>query len=174
MSYYDDNNQIIKATINKLYNECRNSDYIILTSEILNYFINGMNYVFNENYEIVIETIKNKLRRLLRLEFLIDVIPNINNLQPNQQLEDVKLLVDEEEIEKIPKIIYKDLESEIKQKNTSCIICNEDYQNEDMIRKLKCCHIYHMECIDKWLKEYSYKCPFCRSEAAPHKPMINP
>ena len=173
MSYYDENNELIRSTINKVYNECLSYNYKVLTSAIINYSINGMNYIFNHNYEKVEEEIKITLKRLLRFELLMDITPIRYNIQQNQTGEDVKLLVDEEEIEKIPKICYNELEKEIKEKNTSCIICNDEYNDEDIIRKLKCVHIYHKDCIDKWLKEYSYKCPCCRTEVAPHKAVIN-
>ena len=35
---------------------------------------------------------------------------------------------------------------------------------DNIIRQLNCNHIYHKECIDKYLLEYSNKCPICRAE----------
>ena len=34
---------------------------------------------------------------------------------------------------------------------------------------IKCNHIFHPECIDKWLCEHSYKCPICREPAGEYK-----
>ena len=40
-----------------------------------------------------------------------------------------------------------------------CSICYEDIINDAVI--LKCSHIYHKECIDKWLIDNT-TCPYCR------------
>ena len=42
-----------------------------------------------------------------------------------------------------------------------CSICLEDYQQNDKISILKCDHIFHNECIKKWLNNNG-TCPFCR------------
>ncbi|MFS7974423.1 putative transcription factor C2H2 family [Helianthus anomalus] len=41
-----------------------------------------------------------------------------------------------------------------------CVICLEEYQEEDMIGTLVCKHIYHDECIKKWLKVKG-RCSIC-------------
>lgn len=47
----------------------------------------------------------------------------------------------------------------------NCVICMEDYEIEDNIRKLGCGHFYHQGCIDQWLKKSSI-CPNCRQPIA--------
>lgn len=44
----------------------------------------------------------------------------------------------------------------------NCMICMEDFQDDDVIRILYCEHYFHKECIDPWLKEKSARCPYCR------------
>ncbi|KAK7313079.1 hypothetical protein VNO77_37460 [Canavalia gladiata] len=46
----------------------------------------------------------------------------------------------------------------------SCVICQDEYNDQDKIGVLKCGHEYHEECLRKWLLEKNI-CPMCRSEA---------
>jgi len=43
----------------------------------------------------------------------------------------------------------------------SCLVCMEDFQEGDELRRLPCFHAFHIGCIDKWLKVNSV-CPICR------------
>ena len=42
-----------------------------------------------------------------------------------------------------------------------CSICLEDFQKDDIIKRLPCKHIMHKECGKKWLK-VNKRCPICR------------
>lgn len=46
----------------------------------------------------------------------------------------------------------------------SCTICFEDFKDSDDVRVLKCRHLYHPECIDRWLIGHSKSCPCCRNK----------
>ena len=50
---------------------------------------------------------------------------------------------------------YKNDESNI------CVICQDDIENNNIIRKIKCNHEFHINCIDTWLCE-NKKCPVCK------------
>ncbi|XP_059654590.1 probable E3 ubiquitin-protein ligase RHY1A [Cornus florida] len=43
----------------------------------------------------------------------------------------------------------------------SCTICLEEFSDEQSIIRMPCSHIYHGECITKWLK-MNHSCPLCR------------
>ena len=45
------------------------------------------------------------------------------------------------------------------EKKENCIICFEDIDSSDMIRKWECCHTFHKSCIHNW----DNKCPMCRN-----------
>lgn len=46
----------------------------------------------------------------------------------------------------------------------SCIICQEEYKNQEKIGTLDCGHGYHADCLKKWLIVKNV-CPICKSEA---------
>ncbi|KAK9041604.1 hypothetical protein V6N11_016696 [Hibiscus sabdariffa] len=52
----------------------------------------------------------------------------------------------------------------IDQEPGSCIICQEDYKNQEKIGTLDCGHEYHAGCLSKWLFVKNV-CPICKSEA---------
>ncbi|KAF9159035.1 hypothetical protein DFQ26_006998 [Actinomortierella ambigua] len=45
-----------------------------------------------------------------------------------------------------------------------CVICLEDYKDEDEIRILPCKHEYHVGCIDNWLTTRKKFCPICKRD----------
>ncbi|GMH05605.1 hypothetical protein Nepgr_007445 [Nepenthes gracilis] len=52
----------------------------------------------------------------------------------------------------------------IDQKNVSCIICQDEYDDNDRIAMLDCGHEYHADCLKKWLYLKNV-CPICKSTA---------
>lgn len=47
-------------------------------------------------------------------------------------------------------------------KETTCSICLVEFEENDEIRKLRCGHVFHCECIDPWLLKGKAVCPVCR------------
>jgi len=43
-----------------------------------------------------------------------------------------------------------------------CSICLTNFSVGDTARELKCKHIFHVECVDEWLKNYNHVCPICK------------
>lgn len=41
----------------------------------------------------------------------------------------------------------------------NCAICTEDFKNGASLRQLPCGHVYHLPCIDPWLKNFAVTCP---------------
>ena len=46
--------------------------------------------------------------------------------------------------------------------DSNCVICLDKFKENGFKRDLKCGHIFHKKCIDKWLKNHSGNCPICR------------
>ena len=65
----------------------------------------------------------------------------------------------------LPTVNYDSIEYPI---NDSCVVCIEDFNNDDNVRKLVCSHIYHSECVDMWIIEKN-TCPICKKTV-----LINP
>ena len=48
----------------------------------------------------------------------------------------------------------------------TCSICCEDFKLNEYKRTLRCNHIFHKKCIDKWFNSFKkVNCPTCRSNA---------
>jgi len=68
-------------------------------------------------------------------------------------------------LDKLVLVSFKNLDTEIKKKFETCLICLDDFKEETIIRKIKCMHLFHKDCIDSWLLKESFKCPLCRDSA---------
>lgn len=42
-----------------------------------------------------------------------------------------------------------------------CAICLGDYEEDEEVKTLPCTHMFHTECVDRWLK-VNRTCPFCK------------
>mmetsp|Transcript_44051 Transcript_44051/g.121934 ORF Transcript_44051/g.121934 Transcript_44051/m.121934 type:complete len:318 (+) Transcript_44051:68-1021(+) len=48
----------------------------------------------------------------------------------------------------------------------ACPICMEDFVPHELVRTLRCFHLFHSSCAEQWLKENG-NCPVCRVAAVP-------
>ena len=49
----------------------------------------------------------------------------------------------------------------------NCSVCLQDLEDGDEIRTLPCMHMFHKECIDRWLTGNGI-CPVCRVPVTPN------
>lgn len=46
----------------------------------------------------------------------------------------------------------------------TCSICLVEFEKEHVVCQLpRCNHVFHTECIEKWLERCQFTCPLCRS-----------
>ncbi|KAG1361931.1 putative RING-H2 finger protein ATL72 [Cocos nucifera] len=72
------------------------------------------------------------------------------------------------QIQAIPVLIYVDLPScsSTRPEAEICPVCLGDYAAGEEVRVLpKCGHMFHKDCIDRWLISRSSSCPICRAPA---------
>ncbi|KAE8725146.1 RING-H2 finger protein ATL70 [Hibiscus syriacus] len=76
--------------------------------------------------------------------------------------------LDEETIKSYPELMYS--EAKLLKKgcaDTCCSVCLADYKGNDSLRLLPGCgHLFHLECVDQWLRLYP-TCPVCRTSPVP-------
>ncbi|KAL3818886.1 hypothetical protein ACJIZ3_004791 [Penstemon smallii] len=58
--------------------------------------------------------------------------------------------------ENIPALKFKGVEP------LECAVCLSLYEDGDEVRKLKCNHTFHKDCLDEWFRNMA-TCPLCRS-----------
>ena len=81
---------------------------------------------------------------------------------PTEEIEDFEELTDVE-VKTLFETVNKESELEVYYgfKREHCTICCDNINYSQIVRKLKCGHIFHHKCIDEWL-ENNTKCPVCR------------
>lgn len=73
--------------------------------------------------------------------------------------------LEKEKIAEIPKVTISAEQVDMK---LQCSVCWEDFQIDEVVRKLTCAHVYHESCIIPWLELHG-TCPICRKSLAPEQ-----
>ncbi|KAJ9141308.1 hypothetical protein P3X46_031856 [Hevea brasiliensis] len=55
----------------------------------------------------------------------------------------------------------------------TCVVCLEELEEDDDLIELPCSHLYHEDCIVKWLLS-SHLCPLCRYQMPTEQPRLCP
>lgn len=53
-----------------------------------------------------------------------------------------------------------------------CAVCLSKIEAGDEIRELKCAHLFHRVCLDRWIRYKRVTCPLCRGSLAPPRKAI--
>jgi hypothetical protein len=97
---------------------------------------------------------------------MLNLMINSFNQPINNVYENVKVATDPEDIDKL-KIRVLDTNM-----SYDCAVCLSAMEKGEEVMELTCSHTFHKQCIEPYLKDYSYKCPVCRSEVGRSKAEI--
>ena len=66
-------------------------------------------------------------------------------------------------------IPFKNVSKGVKEGNEKCVICFEDFEENESVKMTNCFHIFHYKCIKKWIESKQElieepDCPICRRE----------
>jgi hypothetical protein len=135
----------------------------------------GVNNVAPLQQNILNDTINN----INNLQSLVNILSNpvftnvefLNTQNINNRMEDVVVALDKDDLDKLRVSIYTDFECRYENDRDTCSVCFEKFIDSDICRELKCKHLYHQICIDKWLNEH-VTCPVCREECGKGVPRL--
>ena len=68
-------------------------------------------------------------------------------------------------IDTLPKSRIKDI-NKLTEDKKKCCICLENFKINDETINLPCIHIFHSDCIKKWMKRQDI-CPICKNKIIP-------
>jgi hypothetical protein len=122
-----------------------------------------MNNIYTLRYTNSTRNIENMFMNLLSNDNIIITIQHIDLLQNQNSQTPIKKNVFDEFKENTFEQVKNDQHtySELIDK---CIICMDNYENEDLLKILPCHHYYHKECIKEWLLNYNHICPICKKD----------
>ncbi|XP_051149136.1 E3 ubiquitin-protein ligase RHA2A-like [Andrographis paniculata] len=47
--------------------------------------------------------------------------------------------------------------------DAECVVCLNRLGEENRLRRLACRHVFHKDCLDRWLDYLNFTCPLCRA-----------
>ena len=122
-----------------------------------NYYNNLNNIIYNkENSENEFSDDETSIKNMSVDEIIEDLFMKEKNI--NNDINYKRSLV----ISKLEEFKYKYLEKHLNRKEKECSICLEEFKELDRVKLFSCKqHIFHKECIMKWLLNKDY-CPLCK------------
>ncbi|CAL5020048.1 unnamed protein product [Urochloa decumbens] len=104
-------------------------------------------------------------RIVMLTEALFEVLDEIHRQPASLSLSMVSVQAPESVVNSLPCKSYKKLETpQSSDDMEQCHICLTEYEEGEQIRTLPCKHEFHLQCVDKWLKEIHRVCPLCRGD----------
>ncbi|KAL4885521.1 hypothetical protein BJY04DRAFT_135354 [Aspergillus karnatakaensis] len=95
--------------------------------------------------------------------FEVDPAPGQEPISPSTRSFDAT----EKELTPSGKTLEIDTASSHGDAHMECVICMEDFDDDDSIRALTCRHIFHAACLDPWFTTRQARCPLCKTRYPP-------
>ena len=134
-------------------------------------FMNNMNNMNNMNHNLF------DFNHSFQMRYQFgNQLRDIFNGTFGSTMNDIKVTLTEEEYKNIETKKYSEYNNDEKCKmcsNEMCIICNDEFKEDDIVKITKCKHVLHDECLKPWLLKESKKCPVCRMELGQGKAHID-
>lgn len=148
-----------RRNLNNLFSELRNLYPYTNTTFNENSYNNlnttNTNTQVNENLN---EPIRNAYSNLFTNPEMIEVTLLNNGRRTVNNMEDVQVYPSLRTLRESSSIhIYRDLDTD----QDTCSICRDNFEENSVVRRLGCEHIFHIGCIDTWF-ETNIRCPLCR------------
>ena len=65
-------------------------------------------------------------------------------------------------LDQLPATKIEDI-NKLNEENKRCVICLEDFKNNDKSIYLPCFHLFHQKCLTNWINMEKRFCPLCRT-----------
>lgn len=133
------------------------------------------NFITNGQYSV--RRREQQRQAVTRLQNFIQLTRSGGQLTPEllERLQDVRNVVPEDTFKEIKEDTYDNFKKglskdDLEKLETECPICYCDFEDDEKVKKLKCGHIFHVDCIKEWLTKYNHTCSVCNSSAGKHIP----
>jgi hypothetical protein len=145
----------------------RSEDEILETRRRTREYNNVMETIRSEGASI--NDILNDIWGDRLIQVLISTVDNYSDIEEEEWLDSrVIIKLTESDFKDLVEFVYtreKVGEGELKGgTKVTCLVCLEDYKNEDKLVELRCGDYFHKECIKKWLLNNSVNCPNCKQD----------
>ena len=112
-----------------------------------------INQRFNQNSDRINELIRQITLQLRQQELGIQENALLNN--------------DENILNELVDVQFKNVSHNVKEGNEKCVICYENFLKDENIKMTTCFHLFHFNCIKKWVQSKNRSieapdCPICR------------
>ncbi|XP_049363455.1 uncharacterized protein LOC125828176 [Solanum verrucosum] len=123
---------------------------------------------FEDQQHIIVEQTTRKLKKIMTkqmLEVCMDVTLMIDHQCHGRILSELEELHENGMVpaSKSSIELLETIETDERNNNDDCLVCLDEIGEETQVLCLPCSHMFHGDCITKWL-ENSHYCPLCRFE----------
>ncbi|XP_050941538.1 probable E3 ubiquitin-protein ligase XERICO isoform X1 [Cucumis melo] len=102
----------------------------------------------------------------IRLSWPSSVVPSTDSFESSSELGDPIFGSSWNYLDmfrnRYPRIRFDKVQSSERREH-DCSVCLTQFEPESVINHLSCGHLFHTECLEKWLDYWNITCPLCRT-----------